>query len=147
VSQLLFAHGDVPNPLEPTFKLLDQFLTDFITSLAFETARAASTAGRQKIKVEDVKFACRKHPGYLGKMEDVLEKTKGIKDIRKLVKESDGNLDKGLGDTADGMMAVLKGGAGKGKKRKLRDVETEEAEEEAELGEGDDDLAELGLGF
>ncbi len=89
MQQFLYAHGDVPQPLEQTKRVLDELLTDFITELCFETGRSAQVAGRQKIKLDDVKFACRKNPVYLGKIKEVLEKKTEIEKARKLVDQND----------------------------------------------------------
>jgi len=91
VSSCLHSHGDVQQPLELTKKVLDELLTDFITETCFEAHRSAQLAGRQKIKLDDIKFACRKNPQYLGKIEETLDKKVYIDASRKLI---DGNDDK-----------------------------------------------------
>ncbi|PMD27273.1 putative transcription initiation factor TFIID subunit 13 [Hyaloscypha hepaticicola] len=90
----LFAHGDVANSLEPTKKVLDEIITDFITELCFEAHRSASLAGRQKIKLDDVRFACRKNPLYLGKIQEMLDKKTEIDNTRKLIDSNDDKITK-----------------------------------------------------
>jgi transcription initiation factor TFIID subunit 13 len=92
---LLYAHGDVPNSLDSTKKVLDEMLSDFIVELSFEADRAAQLAGRQKVKVDDFKFACRKDPVKLGKIQEVFDKKAEIDAIRKAVDTSDDKITKG----------------------------------------------------
>jgi transcription initiation factor TFIID subunit 13 len=86
---LLYAHGDVPNSLDSTKKVLDEMLTDFIVELCFEADRPAQLAGRQKVKLDDFKFACRKDPIKLGKIEEVFAKKAEIDAARKAVDVND----------------------------------------------------------
>ncbi|KAE9377819.1 putative transcription initiation factor TFIID subunit 13 [Stipitochalara longipes BDJ] len=90
----LFAHGDVSQSLDTTKKVLDELITDFITELCFEAHRSASLAGRQKIKLDDIRFACRKNPLYLGKIEEMLDKKKDIDQTRKLINPDDDKIAK-----------------------------------------------------
>jgi len=90
----LYAHGDTRNPLEETKKVLDELLTDFVTEISFEAHRAAQLAGRQKIKVDDIKFACRKNPTYLGKMEETYLKKEIIEKARKTLDVNDDKVTK-----------------------------------------------------
>jgi transcription initiation factor TFIID subunit 13 len=69
-------------------------LTDFITELCFEAHRSASLAGRQKIKLDDIRFACRKNPLYLGKIVETLEKKADIDKTRKLINPNDDKITK-----------------------------------------------------
>jgi len=94
LQHFLFAHGDVPQSLETTKKVLDELITDFITELCFEAHRSASLAGRQKIKLDDIRFACRKNPLYLGKIEEMLDKKSEIDKTRKLMDPNDDKITK-----------------------------------------------------
>ncbi|KAG9239562.1 putative transcription initiation factor TFIID subunit 13 [Amylocarpus encephaloides] len=85
----LYAFGDVDEPIDGTKKVLDEIVTDFITELCFETARSAQLAGRQKVKVDDVKFACRKNPSYLGKIDRMVVAKAHIDATKKLVDVND----------------------------------------------------------
>ncbi len=104
VQALLYGHGDTNPCMEQTKKVLDELLTDFITELCFEAHHSAQLAGRQKIKVEDVKFACRKNPQYLGKIEEISMKKRMIDTERRLV---DGNDDKITKSNLKGMEEPL----------------------------------------
>ncbi|CAH0019670.1 unnamed protein product [Clonostachys rhizophaga] len=124
LAQLLYAHGDVKNPLPETVRVLDEILTDFMQSIAFEASRAAHYSSRQKIKYEDFEFAFRKNPAFLGKVQEVFEKQKEITKARHLLR--------------DGEDEVMKDAADEEKKRE-KTTTTKPAKEEEELGEADDD--------
>ncbi|KAH8596422.1 putative transcription initiation factor TFIID subunit 13 [Bisporella sp. PMI_857] len=94
LQHLLFGHGDTAVSLDTTKKVLDELITDFITEMCFEAHRAAQLAGRQKIKLEDVKFACRKNPIYLGKIEEIFGKKEEIDKARKTLDVNDDKITK-----------------------------------------------------
>ncbi|KAI9642885.1 hypothetical protein NHQ30_008619 [Ciborinia camelliae] len=114
----LHAHGDVPIALESTTKTLDEIVTDFIIELCFEASRAAQIAGRQKVKLDDIKFACRKNPAFLGKITEVFEKKSFIDEAKKTFDATDDKLTKSggkvetLGEEDDDTDAIttVKGG-------------------------------------
>lgn len=103
---LLYAHGDVPNSLDSTKRVLDEMLTDFIVELSCEADRAAQLAGRQKVKLDDFKFACRKDPIKLGKIEEVFAKKAEIEAARRAVDVSDDKITKGNIDAITEQLGV-----------------------------------------
>ncbi|KAL2759866.1 hypothetical protein ACRALDRAFT_1046777 [Sodiomyces alcalophilus JCM 7366] len=136
LAQLLYAHGDVRHPLPETVRVLDEIVTEFIQGAAFEAARMATYAGRQKIKWEDFEFAFRKNPAYLGKVQEVFQKKGEIDNAKKIFTKDDEAVlmkDASAGEGARGDNAAGKGGAngeGASGPRGPRDEE--------ELGEADD---------
>lgn len=139
MAQLLYAHGDVKNPLPETVRVLDEILTDFMQSIAFEAARAAQYSGRQKIKYEDFEFAFRKNPAFLGKVQEVFEKQKEIKKAREILRDGDDE--------------IMKDAAEEEKRRAKANADAEAsapaaasvpaprtAAADEELGEADDDV-------
>lgn len=108
VRQLLYGGGDARDPLPETMRLLDEIATDFIQSLSFEAARIGQYSGRQKIKYEDFEFALRHNPLFLGKVREMFEMSKEVKDARKMPGIGEGNL--GKADIND--LAKLGGGDG-----------------------------------
>ncbi|KAG5660779.1 hypothetical protein KAF25_003385 [Fusarium avenaceum] len=134
LAQLLYAHGDVQNPLPETVRVLDEILTDFMQSIAFEATRAANYSGRQKIKYEDFEFAFRKNPAFLGKVQEVFEKQREIKKAREILR--------------DGEDEIMKDAADEEKKKEKTDTRSGHggalvvptaSRVEEELGEADDD--------
>lgn len=104
--------------------MLDEILTDFMQSIAFEATRAANYSGRQKIKYEDFEFAFRKNPAFLGKVQEVFEKQREIKKAREILR--------------DGEDEIMKDAADEEKRREKTDAPRASRAEE-ELGEADDD--------
>lgn len=123
MAQLLFAHGDVKNPLPETMRVLDEILTDFMQSVAFEASRSAAYTGRQKIKYEDFEFAFRKNPEFLGKVQEVFEKQREIKKAREILKDGEDDIMKEAADD---------------EKKKGKETDPKENKDEV-LGEADDD--------
>ncbi|KAF7946274.1 hypothetical protein EAE96_009276 [Botrytis aclada] len=124
LKSFLHAHGDVHHALETTTKTLDEIVTDFIIELCFEASRAAQIAGRQKVKLDDIKFACRKNPAFLGKITEVFEKKMFIDEAKKTFDATDDKLTKSSGgkvetlgeedDVEDSVTVINKGRKGMG---------------------------------
>jgi len=123
LSMILFAHGDVREPLPETVRVFDEILTDFMQSIAFEAARAAQYSGRQKIKYEDFEFAFRKNPTFLGKVQETFEKSKEIKRVRDIMQTDESALAKEVAEE---------------ERAQARNAGKSKAVDE-ELGEADDD--------
>lgn len=83
VSALLYAYGDVPNPLPETVRVMDEILTEFIEGVCFEASRHATVAGRQKLKFDDFEFSLRRNKEYLGRVRTMFDKRIEIKNARK----------------------------------------------------------------
>lgn len=134
VAQLLYAHGDVKNPLPETIRVLDEILTDFMQSIAFEATRAAHYSGRQKIKYEDFEFAFRKNPAFLGKVQEVFEKQKEIKKAREILRDGEDEIMKDAADEEKKKEkeGVAGAGAGAGAAAKRAEEELGEADDDAE---------------
>ncbi|KAG6009263.1 hypothetical protein E4U21_002867 [Claviceps maximensis] len=138
LAQLLYAHGDVKNPLPETVRVLDEILTDFMQSIAFEATRAAHYSGRQKIKYEDFEFAFRRNPTFLGKVQEVFEKQREIKKAREILRDGEDEIIKDVADEEKrrqkegGSGSGAGAGAGAGAGNAVKKVEEE-------LGEADDD--------
>lgn len=137
VAQLLYAHGDVKNPLPETVRVLDEILTDFMQSIAFEASRAAHYSGRQKIKYEDFEFAFRKNPAFLGKVQEVFEKQKEITKARHLLRDGEDEVMKDAADEEKKRDKTTAPSQGKGGGSAAG--ASGAGKEEEELGEADDD--------
>ncbi|OHE91642.1 transcription initiation factor IID [Colletotrichum orchidophilum] len=134
LAQLLYAHGDVRNPLPETIRVLDEIVTEFIQGMAFEATRAANYAGRQKVKYEDFEFAFRKNDAFLGKVQEVFEKKGEIESAKKIfTKDDEAVLMK---DAADQEHKKERPANGTGEASGAADAAVKQEEE---LGEADDD--------
>ncbi|KAG0639572.1 transcription initiation factor IID, 18kD subunit-domain-containing protein [Tuber brumale] len=83
LKSLMYAFGDDPDPLPESVQVLDEIVTDYIVDMCHDAARMASRGGRNKIKVDDFKFALRKDQRKLGRVEELLIMSKVIADARK----------------------------------------------------------------
>ncbi|KAG2414089.1 hypothetical protein HFD88_003280 [Aspergillus terreus] len=130
---LLLAYGDPSphpsfpaEPLPETVRVLDEIVTDFVLEMCHGAAQYASYSRRQKIKVDDFRFALRRDPNKLGRVQELLRMERELKEARKAFDQNDdqvGNLkDAGkkgleeLGEAVDG-----KKSKGKGKRGVRRD--------------------------
>ncbi|KAI1427587.1 transcription initiation factor IID, 18kD subunit-domain-containing protein [Xylaria sp. FL1777] len=126
VAALLYAYGDVRDPIPETVRVLDEIVTEFLEGVCFEASRHAQVAGRQKLKFDDFEFALRRNPQYLGKVKAMIEKRQTIKEMRKTFNQDDDALMKDMA-TRD------------------KDVNNPRQEDDELLGLDDDlDLKELG---
>ncbi|KAI2617456.1 TFIID-18kDa-domain-containing protein [Hypoxylon sp. NC1633] len=96
VATLLFAYGDVEDPLPETVRLMDAITTEFLEGICFEASRAAQLAGRQKLKFDDFEFALHRNPRYLGRVRVMMEKRKRINLLRKTFTQEDDTVIKDL---------------------------------------------------
>ncbi|TFB04693.1 Transcription initiation factor TFIID subunit 13 [Trichoderma ghanense] len=136
LAQLLYAHGDIKNPMPETVRVLDEILTDFMQSIAFEANRAANYSGRQKIKYEDFEFAFRKNPSFLGKVQEVFEKQKEIKKAREILRDGEDEI---MRDAAEEEKRKEKEKAAPTTAAAAATATTKASRVEEELGEADDD--------
>ncbi|KAL7821399.1 transcription initiation factor IID, 18kD subunit domain-containing protein [Trichoderma aethiopicum] len=136
LAQLLYAHGDIKNPMPETVRVLDEILTDFMQSIAFEANRAANYSGRQKIKYEDFEFAFRKNPSFLGKVQEVFEKQKEIKKAREILRDGEDEIMK---DAAEEEKRKEKEKGAPTTTTTAAPAATKASRVEEELGEADDD--------
>ncbi|KAJ5689668.1 hypothetical protein N7462_004060 [Penicillium macrosclerotiorum] len=128
---LLLAYGDPSphpsfpaEPLPETVRVLDEIVTDFILELCHGAAQVAHHARRQKIKVDDFRFALRRDPNKLGRVQELLRMERELKEARKAFDQNDDQVAKDAGkkgtaavDELDGTES-LPGGPGKKTKGK-----------------------------
>lgn len=129
---LLLAYGD-PNPhpsfpaepLPETVRVLDEIVTDFVLEMCHEAAAYASYARRQKIKVDDFRFALRRDPNKLGRVQELLRMERELKEARKAFDQNDDQVGalkeagkKGLEEHGDSVDGTTTTGAGKKSKGK-----------------------------
>ncbi|MCJ1243456.1 Transcription initiation factor TFIID subunit 13 [Trapelia coarctata] len=94
---LLYAYGDDIAPLPETVRILDEIVTDFIIETCHQAGRSASYSNRQKIKVDDFKFAIRGNEAMLGRVQELLGMDRELKEARKQfdIPEGKAGLEKG----------------------------------------------------
>ncbi|KAL9049204.1 MAG: hypothetical protein Q9162_007334 [Coniocarpon cinnabarinum] len=109
----LVAGGDDWQPLPDTIKVLDEIVTDYIIETCHAAAQCASYSHRQKIKVDDFKFVLRRDATKLGRVAELMQMQKDIKNARKIAEVDEGQIVKAQ---KDGEGAT---GPGRGKRRKV----------------------------
>jgi transcription initiation factor TFIID subunit 13 len=125
VRALLYAFGDEQDPLPETVRVLDEIVTDFIIETCHTAARSATFSNRQKIKVDDFKFAIRNNEAMLGRVQELLGMDKELKEARKQFEVPEGKT--GLERTKQGGLRGGKSGRGKRKKSATIDEDDEMA--------------------
>ncbi|KAF2202460.1 TFIID-18kDa-domain-containing protein [Delitschia confertaspora ATCC 74209] len=128
----LIAFGDDDNPLPETVKVLDEIITDFIIETSHEAAQCAHYSRRAKIKVDDYKFMLRRDSAKLGRVSELLDLDKDLKNKRKAFNTDEGAVVK---DTAGEKGGKEKDKGGKGEEKGGRG---DKAEEDGERGEGEE---------
>ncbi|KAG0152825.1 hypothetical protein PDIDSM_2630 [Penicillium digitatum] len=113
---LLLAYGDpsphpsFPNePLPETVRVLDEIVTDFVLELSHGAAQVAHHARRQKIKVEDFRFALRRDPNKLGRVQELLRMERELKEARKAFDQNDDQVAKEAGKKGAAAAAAAAG--------------------------------------
>ncbi|KAJ5714314.1 Transcription initiation factor TFIID subunit 13 [Penicillium malachiteum] len=103
----LLAYGDpsphapyIAEPLPETIRVLDEIVTDFILELCHGAAQVAHHARRQKIKVDDFRFALRRDPNKLGRVQELLRMERELKEARKAFDQNDDQVAKDAGKKA-----------------------------------------------
>lgn len=91
-------HPDFPSePLPETVRVLDEIVTDFILELCHGAAQVAHHARRQKVKVDDFRFALRRDPNKLGRVQELLRMERELKEARKAFDQNDDQVAKDAG--------------------------------------------------
>lgn len=132
VRLLLLAYGDPsphpsfpPEPLPETVRVLDEIVTDFILEMCHGAAQYASYSRRQKIKVDDFRFALRRDPNKLGRVQELLRMERELKEARKAFDQNDDQIanlkdagKKGMDEVEDGDATSVAGKKNKGKNKR-----------------------------
>ena len=128
---MLFAFGDDKIPLDETVRILDEITTDFVIETSHIASKAAEYSGRTKLKIDDFKFAIRGDEILTGRIRELLNTDKELKEARKQF------------DTGEGRVGLERGG----RRRKEDKADEKEAKvpsskneaQEEELGDEDDE--------
>ncbi|EJS42498.1 taf13p [Saccharomyces arboricola H-6] len=89
VSSLLYAYGDVPQPLQATVQCLDELVSGYLVDICTNAFHTAQNSQRNKLRLEDLKFALRNDPVKLGRAEELIATNKLITEAKKQFNETD----------------------------------------------------------
>ncbi|PGH15805.1 hypothetical protein AJ79_02186 [Helicocarpus griseus UAMH5409] len=112
---LLHAYGDpTPHPSYPqeplpeTLRVLDEIVTDFIIETCHSAAQCATYSRRQKIKVDDFRFALRRDSVKLGRVQELFRIERELKEARRAFDQNDDRVGasgkKGLEELAESVV-------------------------------------------
>lgn len=90
VKALLYAYGDVEEPLPETVNAVEDLLVNYVVDLCHDAHAYSKVTLRQKVRVEDFKFALRKDPYKYGRLEELLLMQKKIESARKQFDNTEG---------------------------------------------------------
>lgn len=88
IHSLLYAYGDVAQPLNKTVQCLDELVSSYLVDICTEASMVASSK-RNKIRVEDFKFVLRKDPVKLARAEELISTNALITEAKKQFNEND----------------------------------------------------------
>ncbi|QID87057.1 Transcription initiation factor TFIID subunit 13 [Saccharomyces pastorianus] len=89
VSSLLYAYGDVPQPLHSTVQCLDELVSGYLVDVCNNAFHTAQNSQRNKLRLEDFKFALRNDSVKLGRAEELIATNKLITEAKKQFNETD----------------------------------------------------------
>lgn len=91
-------------------RVLDEIVTDFILELCHGSAQVAHHARRQKIKVEDFRFALRRDANKLGRVQELLRMERELKEARKAFDQNDDQVAKDAGKKGTAAVEEIEAG-------------------------------------
>lgn len=86
---MLYAYGDVPQPLQATVQCLDELVSGYLVDVCTNAFHTAQNSQRNKLRLEDFKFALRNDPVKLGRAEELIATNKLITEAKKQFNETD----------------------------------------------------------
>lgn len=132
VSSLLYAYGDAAQPLPETVQCLDELVSGYLVDVCSSAFRAAQNCQRNKLKLEDFRFAVRHDPIKLGRGEELIATNKLIADAKKQFNGSDSTTLKRYKDEEGNDIE----GEGEGEGEDEDEDEDEDAEDDVTAGVG-----------
>lgn len=89
ISSLLYAYGDVPQPLQSTVHCVDELVVQYLADICADATRVAQNSSRNRVKLEDFKFVLRRDPVKLARAEELITTNKVITEAKKQFNETD----------------------------------------------------------
>lgn len=84
LKSLLFAYGDSQSPNIETIHMLEDAITSYLLDIIMEANKIRKLQNRNKFHENDLRFALRKDPVKLGRIEDLSTLTKEISRANKM---------------------------------------------------------------
>ncbi|GME94020.1 unnamed protein product [Ambrosiozyma monospora] len=119
LKSLLYAFGDSPAPNVETIHALEDVLTSYLIDVITSANIARQIHGRHKLEIEDLKFALRKDPVKLGRVDELFKMDKEIAKAKKMFDDVDkGSKRNAAAANFDGENGGLTGNGKQRKKQK-----------------------------
>jgi len=115
--------------------VLDQVVTDFIIETCYEAESHARYANRLKLKVDDFQFALRRDSKKLGRVQELLDTERDLKNKRKVFDHEEGKLGK---DEEKAHKRAKKNKGGKEGAGKVKSIKNVPVEDDLDLDLDDD---------
>lgn len=98
LNSLLYAYGDVAQPMQQTSHCLDELVTAYLVDVCNSALKTSQNSQRNKIKLDDFKFVLRKDPIKLARAEELIATNKLIIEAKKQFSETDNQTLKKFGN-------------------------------------------------
>lgn len=89
LNSLLYAYGDVIQPLPQTVSCLDELVSAYLVDVCTVAYRTAKCTQRNKVKLDDFKFVMRRDPVKFARAEELINTNKLIIEAKKQFSETD----------------------------------------------------------
>lgn len=89
INSLLYAYGDVTQPLPQTVSCLDELVSAYLVDVCTVAYRTAKCTQRNKVKLDDFKFVMRRDPVKFARAEELINTNKLIIEAKKQFSETD----------------------------------------------------------
>lgn len=88
-------NNPLSGPLPETVRVLDSIAVEFIRETCLNAGQIANWSGRQKVKLDDFRYILRKDAVKLGRVNEILQAERELKETRKLVDDDGSKVGKG----------------------------------------------------
>ncbi|CAL9737433.1 transcription initiation factor TFIID subunit 13 [Monosporozyma servazzii] len=89
LNSLLYAYGDSATPTQQTTQCLDELVSAYLVDICTSAMNTAQNSQRNKVKLDDFKFALRNDPIKLARAEELISTNKLITEAKKQFSETD----------------------------------------------------------
>lgn len=89
LNSLLYSYGDVAQPMQQTAQCLDELVSAYLVDICTSALKTAQNSKRNKVKLDDFKFALRRDPIKLARAEELISTNKLIIEAKKQFSETD----------------------------------------------------------
>ncbi|CAL9731060.1 transcription initiation factor TFIID subunit 13 [Monosporozyma unispora] len=89
LNSLLYSYGDSAQPNQQTTHCLDELVSAYLVDICTTALKTAQNSQRNKVKLDDFKFALKNDPIKLARAEELISTNKLITEAKKQFSETD----------------------------------------------------------